>query len=227
MEFRRGHLRYFVAVAEEGQMTRAARRLHIAQPALSHAIAQLEADVGVELLARHARGVTLTPAGEVFLAKARTAVAAWEDAVQTASSLARERRGTVEFGFVGAAPGLDSPGALEAFSRAHPHIELLYRELPFPSASTAAWLEDVDVAVCTRPPEDPAVWTQLLRREPRAVLVPQRHPLADRRGSGAWTTTAAGLQRARRPTARATRTRFSPRCRRARRSRACPPRWRA
>jgi DNA-binding transcriptional LysR family regulator len=89
-------------------------------------------------------------------------------------------RGTVEFGFVGTAPGLDSPGALEAFGRAHPQIDLRYRELPFPSASTADWLEDVDMAVCHRPPHDVAVWTQLLRREPRAALMPWRHPLAER-----------------------------------------------
>jgi LysR family nitrogen assimilation transcriptional regulator len=63
MSFRRGHLRYFVTVVEERQITRAAAKLHIAQPALSHAMAQLEAELGVQLLERHARGVTPTAAG--------------------------------------------------------------------------------------------------------------------------------------------------------------------
>ena len=63
MTFRRGHLDYFVAVAEEGQITRAAVRLHVAQPALSQAMAQLESELGVMLLTRHSRGVTLTPGG--------------------------------------------------------------------------------------------------------------------------------------------------------------------
>jgi DNA-binding transcriptional LysR family regulator len=66
MSFKRGHLLYYVTVAEAGQITRAARRLHVAQPALSRAITQLESDLGFKLLERHARGVTLTPAGEAF-----------------------------------------------------------------------------------------------------------------------------------------------------------------
>jgi DNA-binding transcriptional LysR family regulator len=180
MEFRRGHLYYFITVAEEGQITRAARRLHLAQPALSQAIAQLEADLGIELFARHARGVTLTAAGEAFLAKARAVLATWTDAVDTARSLAPANRATIEFGFLGAGPGLDSPGLLEAFCSRHPHIDLRYRELPFPTASSAAWLAEVDVAVCHRPPEHGDVWMDVLRGEPRMLLAPRRHPLADR-----------------------------------------------
>src|SRR5271167_222480 len=115
MSFRRGHLLYFVTVAEEGQITRAAGRLHVAQPALSQAIAQLEEELGIELLERHARGVTLTPAGEAFLPKARAAVAADADAALAAEWLARTGEGMVEFGFVGSPPGLDSPAMLDAF----------------------------------------------------------------------------------------------------------------
>ena len=66
MSFRRGQLRYFVTVADEGQITRAARKLHLAQPSLSQAITQLEAEVGFKLLQRHTHGVTLTPAGQKF-----------------------------------------------------------------------------------------------------------------------------------------------------------------
>lgn len=179
--FRRGQLDYFVAVVEEGQFTRAASRLHVAQPALSKAIAQLETDLGVKLLERHARGVTLTAAGERFYEKARAAVAASSDAMQTAESLTRVQEGVIEFGFIGAPPGLDSPEPLEAFKQAHPQIDIRYRELQFPSASTASWLTEVDLAVCHVPPPDPGVWTQPLRREPRVVLAPSRHPLAARR----------------------------------------------
>ena len=89
MSFRPGALRYFVTVAEEGQITRAAEKLHVAQPAVSQAIAHLESDLGVELLERHPRGVSLTAAGEAFLAKARIAVASADDAVDTAHMLAR------------------------------------------------------------------------------------------------------------------------------------------
>ncbi len=180
MPFRPNQLRYFVAVAQEGQITRAAEKLYVAQPALSHAIAQLESDLGVELLERHARGVTLTAAGEVFLAKARVAVASDIDAAETAEWLARAARGTIEFGFVVAAPGLHSPGPLKGFAEAHPEIEIRYRELPFPFTPTRSWLSEVDVAACHVPPADPQVWSRPIGREPRIVLAAKDHPLAGR-----------------------------------------------
>jgi DNA-binding transcriptional LysR family regulator len=178
--FRQGHLEAFVAVAEEGQLTRAAAKLHIAQPALSRAISQLESELGFELLERHVRGVTLTPAGEVFLEKARVAVEAGSDAALAGEALARAAQGTIEFGFVGAPPGLDSPGPLSRFMRTHPEIDIRFRELPFPARSSSLWLSEVDVAVSHRPPADENVWTQLVRVEPRTVLAPSGHPLADR-----------------------------------------------
>jgi DNA-binding transcriptional LysR family regulator len=180
VSFRRGHLRYFVAVVEEGQITRAAVRLHIAQPALSHAIAQLEDEVGVQLLERHARGVTPTGAGAALYLKARTAVAANQDALDTARSLARAQSGAIEFGFLGAPPGLDSPAALAAFGDAHPEIQIRYHDLSFPTPPTSTWIADVDIAVCHAPPADPAVWEQPLRTEPRVVLAPRRHAVAER-----------------------------------------------
>src|SRR5438309_10983788 len=104
MSFKRGQLLYFVTVADEGQITRAAAKLHIAQPALSHAIMQLESELGLPLLERHARGVTLTPAGETFLPKARLALAAAMDAAQTAQSLAHAAKAAIEVGFIGSPP---------------------------------------------------------------------------------------------------------------------------
>lgn len=180
MSFKRGQLEYFVAVAQEGQMTRAAKRLHIAQPALSQAISQLEAELGIKLLDRHPRGVTLTQAGRAFYEKACVAVQASEDAAHTARALARAQQGTIEFGFVGSPPGLDSPAQLEAFAAAYPEIDIRYTELPFPSSPTAAWMADVDVAVCHLPPPDPMLWCSVLRREPRVILASRRHPLAQR-----------------------------------------------
>ena len=178
MQFRRGHLQYFVTVADEGQITNAARKLRMTQPALSRAIGELESELGVRLIERHARGITLTPAGERFLVSARAAVAAWTDAVANARSHAEVDSSAVEFGFLGVPPGLDSPGALEEFARAHPAIELRFRELPFPHRPTKSWLADVDVAACHAPPPDAGVWRQVLRYEPRVLLAPARHPLA-------------------------------------------------
>jgi DNA-binding transcriptional LysR family regulator len=172
-------MRYFVAVADDGQLTRAARRLNIAQPALSHVIAQLEAQLGTELFERHARGVRLTPAGEAFLEKARIAVAATDAAEQAARSHATTRRGVIDFGFLGVAPALDSPGPFEDFARVYPGIEIRFRELPFPYEPTRAWLADVDVAVCHTPPAESDLWIHELRRETRVVLAPRRHPLSE------------------------------------------------
>jgi DNA-binding transcriptional LysR family regulator len=180
VNFRRGHLDYFVAVAEEGQITRAATRLHVAQPALSQAMAQLEGELGVTLLERHARGVRLTAAGEAFLPKAQAAVAASEDAGLTAEWLARAAENTLEFGFIGHAPALDSPRLLAALKEAHPEIDIRFRELPFPSPPTKRWLGEVDLAVCHRPSADPGIWTHTLREEPRVVLAGKEHPLAGR-----------------------------------------------
>src|SRR5438874_8288597 len=101
MSFKRGQLRYFVTVAEEGQITRAARKLHLAQPALSQAIAQLESELGLELLERQPHGVTLTADGEAFYEKARVALAAATEALQTAQSLARAQKGMLTLGFLG------------------------------------------------------------------------------------------------------------------------------
>jgi DNA-binding transcriptional LysR family regulator len=180
MEFKRRHLRYFVAVAEVGQITRAAERLHVAQPALSQAIASLEAELGLQLLERHARGVTLTPAGEAFLPKARTVIATEEDAVLTAESLLRGTQGTIEFGFLGAPPEVHTPELFEGLTETHPNIAVCYHELQFPSSPPGSWLEEVDAAICHLPPPDPRVWVQVLRREQRMVLAPRDHRLVER-----------------------------------------------
>jgi DNA-binding transcriptional LysR family regulator len=173
-------MQYLVAIADEGQMTRAARKLHVAQPALSHAISQLERQLGVRLLERHAHGVSLTPAGEAFLPKARTALAAVADAELAAQTVPSTSCDVIEFGFLGIPPGLDSPGPLEAFSQAHPNIEVRFQELPFPSVPSKSWLANVDVAVCHEPRLDSDGWTQVFRREPRVVLAPEGHALARR-----------------------------------------------
>ncbi len=180
MALRSSQLRYFVAVADEGQIPRAAAKLHLALHTVTQAIANLESELGFTVLERHARGVKLTPAGERFLIKARQALEAEMDAAQTAQWLARVARGTIEFGFVGVPPGLDSPGPMSRFAETHPEIDLRYRELPFPGRSTSDWLSEVDIAVTHVPPPDENIWTQVVRSEPRAVLVPRSHHLADR-----------------------------------------------
>jgi DNA-binding transcriptional LysR family regulator len=178
MPSRRTQLQYLTAIAEEGQITRAARRLDLAQPTLSQSIAQLEAELGVALLERHSRGVTLTPAGEAFLSGARTALAAETDAAQTGRALARAARGAMILGFCGSPPPTSAPELLEPFAAAQPHAQIEFQDLPFPSGSTSGWLADVDVAFCHSPAPDAGVAMQPVMRVPRALVAPAGHPLA-------------------------------------------------
>ncbi len=176
--FSQGQLRYFVTVSEEGQITRAAKRLHLAQPALSQAIAQLESELGVELLTRHPRGVMLTDAGEAFLIKARAVLAAEEETSEIALALRRAASDTIAIGFVGPPPTLSTPELFRAFAERHPQAHISYLDLPFPCGQTASWLGSVDVAFCHAPVVEPGICVQPVRVEPRALLAHRAHALA-------------------------------------------------
>jgi DNA-binding transcriptional LysR family regulator len=180
MPSRPGYLRYFVMVAEERQITRAAARLHIAQPALSQAMANLESELGVKLLNRRARGVSLTPAGEAFLPKARAVLAREQEAALAARSWARSLRGTMEVGFIGPPPTLSAPELFASYADRNPEAEVVYRDLTFPCGATASWLGEVDVAFCHAPALEPGIRVQPVRAEPRAVLAHVSHELSGR-----------------------------------------------
>ena len=95
MELR--HLRYFVVVAEEQNVTRAAERLHVSQPPLSRQIRDLEEELGVELFHRTAKSLALTEAGKIFLNEARAVLLQAEKAVQTVRAVARRGAGEVAY----------------------------------------------------------------------------------------------------------------------------------
>ena len=175
---RANQLQYFIAVAEEGQITRAARRLKLAQPVLSQALAKLESEIGVELLTRNARGVTLTSAGKAFLVDARRAYAAEIDAARTAQALARAGRGTIAVGFVGPPPPVSDPEVFASFGEAHPELEVSFHDLSFPSGATVEWLADVDIALCHPPMAEEGICARQVRVEPRAIVAHKSHPLA-------------------------------------------------
>jgi DNA-binding transcriptional LysR family regulator len=173
-------IRYFVAVAENGNVTRAAQRLHIAQPSLSAAIKQLEQQLGVELLARYGRRVTVTAAGELLLRRGREllkhadAVAA-EVRGQDAAVSGRLRLGVSPTARFGVAPELLAACAVQA-----PAVMLYTTE-----DTTGALLRDVadgslDLAITFCAPAHSGVELALLREEPAIVHLPADHRLADR-----------------------------------------------
>lgn len=180
MSIKGAQLLYFVTVAEEGQITRAARRLNIAQPALSQSISSLEAELGFDLFTRHPRGVTLTASGETFFAKALAALGAAADAEDTARSLARAAMGELEVGFLATPPVLHTSGLFDELSRRHPEIECRFREMPFPAGTIASWLEGVDAAVAVFAEDEPGVLLEPLREEMRTLIVPATHRFAAR-----------------------------------------------
>src|SRR3569623_66009 len=97
MELR--HLRYFAAVAEEQNVTRAAARLHVSQPPLSRQIRDLEDELGVALFEHGAKSVRLTEAGRAFLPEARAALRRVEEAVQMVKAVAKGERGEIHVGY--------------------------------------------------------------------------------------------------------------------------------
>jgi DNA-binding transcriptional LysR family regulator len=178
---RRRQLRYLVAIAEEGSLTTAAKRLKVAQPTLSQALAQLESEVGAKLLERHSKGMRLTPAGVAYLLKARFAAAAEVEAIETAEGLVRASRGGITIGFVGPPPAIARPELFAALAKVYPNAQVFFRELPFPRGTTLAWLAGVDVAICHSPTAEDDVSIQPFRVEPRTLLAHRGHQLAGRR----------------------------------------------
>src|SRR6516164_6069265 len=122
MELR--HLRYFVAVAEEMSFTRAAERLHIAQPPLSQQIKQLEEELGVTLLQRDARPLRLTDAGQVLLDRSREILADLEATLAETRRTGRGQTGKLSIGFAGSAMYVFLPDVINGFREACPSIEL-------------------------------------------------------------------------------------------------------
>lgn len=176
------HLRYFLVVAEQGHITRAAARLGIQQPPLSQQIRALEAEVGVPLLTRHPRGVDLTEAGKVFLAEARTALDQVERAVEAARRSARGEQGRLAIGYTSSTafhPLI--PAVVRAFRQAAPAVALELEESSTGELIEALRRERLDAAFVRTPVgETVGLVIEPLLRETMLVALPAQHPLAQR-----------------------------------------------
>lgn len=180
------HLRYFVAVAEAGHMTRAAATLGIQQPPLSQQIRALEARLGMALFHRHAKGVTLTDGGRVFLDEARRLLADMAAMQHRMERLARGQQGVLSVAFTSsAAAHAFTPAALRESRSRYPDIELQLSEhnaAEITEAVAAARLHCGLLRVPVSRPDGVALETLL--REPVVVALPNDHALARRTTRG-------------------------------------------
>jgi DNA-binding transcriptional LysR family regulator len=174
------HLRYFVAVAEDASFTAAARRVHVAQQVLSSQIRQLEDALGVQLLERTSRGVTLTAAGATFLDGARATLAALDRGVTAARNTARAISGELSVGLQVAAGGELPTALLAAFQRAHPQVEVRLRTFELSQPAAGLLDHSTDVAFVRPPLRVPGLSLAPLAEEPRVFVLPASHPLAGR-----------------------------------------------
>jgi len=161
-------------------MTRAARRLQLAQPALSQAIARLETQVGVKLLERHPRGVAVTPAGAAFLEKAQATLAAVEEVSATARSWARQREGQLHVGFMSLTPPMMAGELFTRFLAKHPGVAVEWRELGYPQPDLRAWLGESDAGLIWFAPSGRGLDSVVIRTSPLVVVMAETHPLAGR-----------------------------------------------
>lgn len=190
-------LRYYLALVEERHFGRAAARVHIAQPALSHQIKQLEAQLGIQLFDRSTRRVEVTAAGERFAEHARRIVAAGERAIADMAAFARGTVGRVSVGFVGTATYDVLPRLTRLARTELPGIELSVRgEMLSPHLLDGLVTGEYDLALIrppadaeadsrrsdrdsgARPPEEPRIALETLRTERLLALLPVTHPLA-------------------------------------------------
>jgi LysR family hca operon transcriptional activator len=180
MELR--HLRYFIAVAEEGSLSNAAeRRLHTAQPSLSRQIRDLELEVGVKLLERGARGIALTAAGRVFLDYARLALLQVEAAGDAARRAAQPEKAAFVIGFLTGHEVMWLPEALRILREEEPSIEITLSSQSSPELANALMRGKVDVAFLRREAQAPGLAFKFLIKEPLVAVLPTGHRLAARK----------------------------------------------
>jgi len=173
------HLRQFVAIAELGSYRRAADALHIAQPALTVSIQKLEHAVGVQLLERGSRGVTLTAAGLALMDDARRALFHADQARRAARRVALGELGRLRLGFVGSATYVLLPRCLPAFRLRYPDVQLELREDSTIGLVASLRANELDAGLVRGPlADDPALASWEVERDDLILALPAGHPLA-------------------------------------------------
>jgi DNA-binding transcriptional LysR family regulator len=172
-------MRYFVAVAEHGNFTRAAAELHVAQQAVSQQIRALEATLAVTLLRRSSRTVELTPAGAVFLADAKRLLAASDRAVRRVQAAARGEAGSLRLVYTLATAYETTPSLLELMSERYPQLKVSAREVYGADIPDLLMAGRCDLALAPMTSFPAGIRQRLVRREVLRLAVSAVDPLAD------------------------------------------------
>jgi len=181
MELR--HLRYFVAVAEALNFTRAAARLHLAQPALSRQVADLEEELGVDLLQRTSHGVRLTEEGKLFLEEARGLLKGAEESIRKVRALARGEAGELQVGFLAPLDLHILPCALAEFQKTNPEVKVTLHDLGSDELCQELRYGRLHLAVMMEPSEESTTGIEFeaIGRYPFFVAMAPGHALARRK----------------------------------------------
>lgn len=171
-------LSYFVAVAEERHLGRAAERLHLSQPPLTRQIQALESELGAALFVRTPRGMELTQAGEALLKDARSIRALAEQAKERARRAGRGQLGRLDLGVYGSAIFGVVPRLLQLFRERHPDVELTLHHAQTPSQVTALRQGRVLAVFERLLPDEDDIEVHAVAREPLWVALSASHPLA-------------------------------------------------
>jgi DNA-binding transcriptional LysR family regulator len=171
-------LRYFKAVAEALHFGRAAQQLHIAQPALSRQIQQLEKDLGVLLLRRNQRRFELTPAGALLLGRANRILDEIAKATIDVQRLHRGESGLLTVGFIQSATYWLLPAMLQRFRESYPDVQFDLREMSSSEQLAALPRGEIDVGILRPPVGNPELRVQTILEERLVLALPAQHRLA-------------------------------------------------
>ncbi|MDB6075767.1 MAG: hypothetical protein JWO89_3407 [Verrucomicrobiaceae bacterium] len=181
MELR--HLRYFVVVAEEQNITRAAARLHVSQPPLSRQIRDLEQELGVALFERSAQSVRLTDAGSAFLGEARAVLFRVDQAVDKVRAVATQCGGELRVGYAPSPTVELLPPALRAFNKALPRVKVVLHDMTGGEMLAGLNNDHIDLALIVKPAlkASRGLNVEALREYHAGVVVPPGHPFNKRK----------------------------------------------
>jgi DNA-binding transcriptional LysR family regulator len=172
-------LRYFAAVAAEGNLTRAAERLFVSQPALTKQIKQLESQLGMRLFIRSRAGMTLTPAGQALADRTPAVLAGWDQALRETKASASRADRVLRVGFMSSAANEATQQIIAAFARRRPDWRVDMQQAAWSDPTAGLASGEVDAALLRLPfPGQDDVRIEVLLTEPRWVALPATHPLA-------------------------------------------------